>query len=35
MEDNAYWHGAPIDDISYEHGRAELVATLRSLEVKS
>jgi transketolase len=34
MEDNAYWHGAPIDDSSYAKARAELLATLQRLEVK-
>jgi transketolase len=34
MEDNAYWHGAPIDDRSYANGRAELLATLGELETK-
>jgi transketolase len=32
MEDQAHWHGAPIDDVSYLKGRAELVATLKELE---
>jgi len=32
MEDNAYWHGAPIDDASYGKARAELVATVAELE---
>jgi transketolase len=33
MEDNCYWHGAPIDDESYAKGRAELRKTLAELEV--
>jgi transketolase len=33
MEDNAYWHGAPIDETSYINGRRELVETLRQLEI--
>lgn len=32
MEDNAYWHGAPIDEASYAKGRAELVERLAELE---
>ncbi len=32
MENNAYWHGAPVDDASYAKGRAELLATLAELE---
>ncbi len=28
MEDNHYWHGSPIDDVSYETGKAELKKTL-------
>jgi transketolase len=31
MEDNAYWHGAPIDDASYAKARAELLTTLVEL----
>jgi transketolase len=34
MEDNAYWHGSPIDEKSYVAGRAELTATLAELEAK-
>jgi len=34
MEDNAYWHGSPVDDASYEQGRAELLETLAQLEAK-
>ena len=34
MEDNAYWHGAPIDDASHAKGRAELLATLAELEAQ-
>lgn len=33
MENNAYWHGAPIDDESYRKARAELLTTLAELEV--
>lgn len=32
MEDQAHWHGAPIDDGSYLKGRAELMDTLKQLE---
>lgn len=32
MEDNAQWHGAPIDDETYAKARPELVQTLRTLE---
>jgi transketolase len=32
MQDQAYWHGAPIDDASYRLGRTELLATLAQLE---
>jgi len=32
MEDNAYWHGAVIDDESYQRARQELLETLRRLE---
>jgi transketolase len=31
MEDNAYWHGAPVDDVSFTKARAELLATLEEL----
>jgi transketolase len=31
MEDNAYWHGATIDDASYAKARAELLTTLEEL----
>jgi transketolase len=31
MEDNAYWHGAMIDDASYAEARAELLTTLEEL----
>ncbi len=31
MEDNAYWHGAPIDDASYVKAREELVKNLERL----
>jgi transketolase len=34
MEDNAYWHGSPVDDASYEKGRAELLETLDQLEAR-
>jgi transketolase len=34
MEDNAYWHGSPVDDASYVKARAELLATLSRLEEK-
>ncbi len=34
MEDQAYWHGAPIDDSSYARARAELTAALRELEAR-
>lgn len=34
MEDNAYWHGSPIDPDSYSRGRAELLKTLEELEAK-
>lgn len=34
MEDQAYWHGAPIDDESYRKGRAELLETLAALEAE-
>jgi len=34
MENNACWHGSPIDDESYARGRPELVKTLRELEAK-
>ena len=32
MEDNAQWHGAPIDDATHTKARRELVATLGLLE---
>ncbi len=32
MEDNAYWHGSPIDDATYATARPELLATLERLE---
>lgn len=32
MEDNAYWHGSPVDDATYVKARAELLATLTRLE---
>jgi transketolase len=31
MEDNAYWHGAPIDDATYAKARQELLQTLEEL----
>jgi transketolase len=34
MEDNAHWHGAPIDDASYARARPELLATLATLEAR-
>jgi len=34
MEDNSYWHGAPIDEESYSKGRAELLDTLAELEAQ-
>jgi len=34
MEDNAHWHGAPIDDASYARARPELEATLAELEAR-
>lgn len=34
MEDNSYWHGAPIDNESYVKGRAELAQTLATLEAQ-
>ncbi len=34
MEDNAFWHGSPVDDASYVKARAELLSTLARLEVK-
>jgi transketolase len=33
MEDQSKWHGAPIDDASYELGRAELLSQLQNLQV--
>lgn len=32
MEDSAYWHGSPVDDVSYAKARPELLATLERLE---
>lgn len=32
MEDDAYWHGAVIDDATHAKARAELMATLAGLE---
>jgi len=32
MEDQAFWHGAPIDDATHAKARAELLATLEKLE---
>ncbi len=32
MEDNAQWHGAPIDDETYAKARPELLQTLQTLE---
>ncbi len=32
MEDNAHWHGSPVDDATYAKARPELVAALRKLE---
>jgi transketolase len=32
MEDNAHWHGAPIDDDTHTKARQELVSTLQQLE---
>lgn len=34
MEDNAHWHGAPIDDASYCRARPELEARLAELEAR-
>lgn len=34
MENNHKWHGAPIDNDSYNKGRPELVAHLKELEVE-
>jgi len=34
MEDNAHWHGAPIDDGAYAQARPELEATLAELEAR-
>jgi len=34
MENNAHWHGAPIDDATYAKARPELVATLAELEAR-
>lgn len=32
MEDNAYWHGSPVDDASYVKARAELLRGMELLE---
>ena len=32
MEDNAQWHGAVIDDVTYAKARQELLQTLQELE---
>ena len=34
MEDNAHWHGAPIDDAAYAKARPELEAGLAALEAR-
>ncbi|MFZ1932742.1 MAG: transketolase [Thermoguttaceae bacterium] len=34
MENNAYWHGAPVDDASYAEARRELLQTLNELEAR-
>ena len=34
MEDNAYWHGAAVDDVSYAKARQELLQTLEELEAR-
>jgi transketolase len=34
MENNAYWHGAPIDDANYAKARQELLQTLNELEAR-
>jgi len=34
MENNAHWHGAPIDDTTYAKARPELEATLAELEAR-
>ncbi len=34
MENNAYWHGAPIDDANYAKARQELLQTLKELEAR-
>jgi transketolase len=34
MEDNAYWHGSPVDDESYAKARPELLAELERLEAE-
>lgn len=34
MENNAYWHGAVIDDASYARARQELLETLGELEAR-
>ena len=31
MEDNAHWHGAPIDDATHAKARQELLRTLEAL----
>jgi len=31
MEDNAYWHGSPVDDESYTKARKELLDGLEAL----
>jgi hypothetical protein len=33
MEDNAYWHGAVVDDQTYAKARSELLETLGKLEL--
>lgn len=32
MEDNSHWHGAPIDEQSYQRGRPELIERFQELE---
>ncbi len=34
MENNAHWHGAPIDDATYARARSELLATLAEREAQ-
>ena len=34
MEDNAYWHGSPVDDATYAEARPELMAALERLEAQ-